>query len=416
MGLFDRREYVYMNEKDRRITETREEQFRDWMPDFEGVNHMSVFGGSADRRNRIVLDAIARAYGKMGVIIIHSNPSLITMIDRFYYFYPKLCTYTEQVGIKVRKCQISSNNPEYEPFYGMSEIRALEAIYPKTNTENGNSGQRNLCEEALRQYFKIIRYIGEELDLDILVRLVGMDINELESIINTMPQKDKNKIRETLSYNDIYKQVRADVDAFANSLEGRIWTPCPEDGEVSDISMIKAAENKAILSIHVNANNDVLNYLTCEIKEMMDRGMRFMLVLDSVNIEGSIMNDKLLAFSTLPFSTVLTCENVTGIFGNSSFRNVLSRMNTIFLMRHTDANIAREYTSTKGQYDRQVVTQHYGTNREAFKLFGSHNEGRNVAVDRFDRITPEEIVNLGDGAIIMDQENNEIIKTRYLIV
>ena len=416
MGLFGRRQYVHVNRDDRGVIETRQENFRDWIPSFDCNSHFSVFGGSVDRRNLMVLEAISRCYGKMGIIVIHSNPSIISMIDGFYQYYPRLCNHTEEMGIDVKKCQISSAQPEYEPFYGMSGIRVIEAIYPQLYSGNLNAAQKNLCEEALKQFFKIIRFLGEELDLDILIKLVNMDINEIEDIISGMSQNERSTIISTLINNNIFIQVRADLNAFASRLEGRIWTRSKDDEEVSDISMIKAVENNAILSIHVNSNRDILNYLAAEIKVIMDSGRRFLLVLDSVNIESTVMNDELMNLLSLPFSTVLASDNIRGIFGNSNFENALSRMNVALLLRHANINVAREYSNAIGQYDRQMVTYNYGSNREAFKIFGSHNKGQNVMVDRFDRISPEEIVGIGDGAIIMDQENNEIIKTSNLIM
>ena len=244
---------------------------------------------------------------------------------------------------------------------------------------------------------------------DFLLYLCNLEINELEDCeeMQKVPENERQHILSTLMQHDnIYLQVRADINSFAGHLEGRIWKRKDENEESLDVSMISAVKQKNILAIKVPFNNHVTDYLGSELQTIIDEGIEFLLVIDSVYAAPTLLNSEILKMPELPFSTVIACENLRGIYGDdqADMENALAKLDVIHVMQCSNNISAQPFTSVTGQYLRRFESTHNGTHKDDFHILGS---GRDQSVDTheelFDRIRPEEFANLGDGAVLIDQ-------------
>ena len=109
---------------------------------------------------------------------------------------------------------------------GLEQTGILEVIYPQMPAENPSYMQQHMCAEILRKYMMILKANGKAVDLDGLLYLCNMDIQTLEkTAMQKLPQDEvRNILASFLQNNNLYLQVRADVNAFAGHLERRTWT------------------------------------------------------------------------------------------------------------------------------------------------------------------------------------------------
>lgn len=421
MGLFKRKDhYEYENEVNKEIELTRYEHLYEWIPTFQTSEHCSIYGGDNHARSFGVLKAIANCYGNMGVVVIHNNDLLAQLIEDFYAYHPRTCEHAEYYGKNVKKCFVNKDNLDYEPLYGLSEDRAIEAIYPQSSRDDPSYMQKALCAEALRSYITILRSKGEDIDLDGLYYLVNLELPELkEHEMTNLNEYECRRVMNSLTqHNNIYLQVRVDVNAFARGLRGRIWRERYEGEDSSDISMIEAVRHNAILSIKVPSDRGVLDYLYAEIKAMVDEGLKFLLVIDSVCIANSKLNTELMRLPSLPFSTVTAGDSIQGIYTNSDdMMYSLEKMSKVVIMQCNNVS-AKIYSEIVGQYMRNFVSTHMGKNKEAFKWFGNVEHAQDIHQELFSRILPEEFTRLYPGAVLIDQStyDNRIVKTDELVI
>lgn len=406
------------NDNDRGVIETRQESVSEWVPMFGVPSHLGVFGGEETVRNAVVLQSIANCYGNMGIVVLHFNDNLIRGIKGIRQSFPEL-----ESAPYVDVCAVDSANPIYEPLFGVSAERAVEMIYPQVNRDNPSYLQMHICAEALRGYFRIIEFNSMEIDIDALLYFVNMDLSTLEECEEwqRVPEMEQSKIMASFLHHDnIFLQVRADVNSFAEHLKKRIWDTSDEKEEATDISMVSAVRDKKILTIKVPFNNHVTDYLATELQAIMEEGLEFLLVIDSVYVAPSLLNSEILKMPVLPFSTIYACENIRGIFGDnqSDVENILAKLDLIHIMRCNNIIAAQPYSAIVGQYLRNFESTHIGSHREKLELLGGVDKSVDRHEELFDRIRPEEFVALGNGAVLIDQSgvDNVTIKTELFTV
>ena len=137
MGLFNRNtDAEKRNAFNRDIIESKAEKISYWIPSFDTPENFAVYGGDKDIRNMIVMGTIARCYGRMGVVVIHNNETLVGEIKKFRGYFPEIFNRCTRNGVRVMNCNVDNTNLLYEPLYGMGIDRAVEAIYPQMPAEN----------------------------------------------------------------------------------------------------------------------------------------------------------------------------------------------------------------------------------------------------------------------------------------
>ncbi len=404
------------NDNDRGILFSDVEYVHEWVPSFNNIEHMGVFGGKDEMRSNVILQAIANCLGKMGIVVIHYDDGLIRKLQNIRNIIP------EVANIDVMQCSVDRDNLVYEPLFGIPEERVVEVLYPQVSRDNPSYLQLHVCAEALRSYLKIIKYNDLSIDLDLLIYLCNLELDELEecSEFQNVPEEERQHILSSLMQHDnIYLQVRADINSFAGHLEGRIWKRKDENEESLDVSMISAVKEKNILTIKVPFNNHVTDYLGSEIQTIIDEGIQFLLVIDSVYAAPTLLNSEILKMPALPFSTVIACDNLRGIYGDNQadMENALAKLDIIHIMQCSNNISAQPFTTVTGQYLRRFESTHKGTSRQDFHILGGTDNSVDSHEELFDRIRPEEFATLGDGAVLIDQAgyDNMICVTKEYI-
>ena len=162
------------NDNDRGILFSDVEYVHEWVPSFNNIEHMGVFGGKDEMRSNVILQAIANCLGKMGIVVIHYDDGLIRKLQNIRNIIP------EVANIDVMQCSVDRDNLVYEPLFGIPEERVVEVLYPQVSRDNPSYLQLHVCAEALRSYLKIIKYNDLSIDLDLLIYLCNLELDELE--------------------------------------------------------------------------------------------------------------------------------------------------------------------------------------------------------------------------------------------
>jgi len=411
MGLF-KSSGMHGGQSDRDVINLASFDVLGWLPDFSQTENIAIYGYDKKLRHDVILQSIANCYGYEGIVVLHNNDELVRDIKNFSGKYPDVYEECRGVG----QCHVGVTNPVYEPLFGMSAERIVEAIYPEIDRNSPSYMQQHTCGEVLRNYLRILELQGVPYDLDELIYLVNLDINELRSAeLRDIDEGEARRITGALQRgNSTYLQVRDDINAFANKLSGRIWKKKNWDEESTDVSIITSVREKSILTIKIPNAPAVLNYISSEIDELVDNNENFLLVIDSIAVAGTLLEEKLLS-SNMPFSTLISSDRVHAVFNNdeSKMSQSLGLMDGIVIMNCRNATDAKVYSEAAGQYMREFVSSNRGSARQDFSIFASSfNEGKTRSEQLFDRITPVEFTKLGSGAVIMDQRNSTITIAR----
>ena len=392
------------NKIDQDIVRRRSVCVEDWLPDEEISANIAVFCGTNEQRCLTVEQVIARSLGKMGVLVLHSNDLLEADLQNFPNIYPDVWEMYPNLPV----CHVNSRHLVYEPLYGMDKNRAAEAIYPEVSRDSPMYLQQHLCSEALRQYMEILSRRQLPIDLDSLCRLVSMDLSELqEGELSTLPEKVQGEILAALSQENIFRQVRADVGSFAAQMDGRIWN---RQTEPTDISMVEAVKNRALLSIRIPVDNTyIMDYLAAELKYLAERQEPFLLVADSIGLAGSALKN-LLIHPGKGYVTAIAARDVGQMLGDAadSALSLLGSADQIIVYNCANVRVASQYTELVGEYLRRFVDEQQSVQRAPFAIFGSHGKGNSIREGLYARIRPEELTRLGAGAMLIDQRRGRV--------
>lgn len=402
--LFNSSEWI--NRRNKNINQVGNANAPKWVPDSEIGTSLAVFGGSEAQRIRAVGQGIARCFGRMGIVIIHNNWNLENMLRDFKNQYTMQAEQYSQTPV----CFVNNENPCYEPLYGLDGSRVIEAVYPRDSRESPMNLQQHICATALMKYVKLLELKNVPIDLHNLLYLSNMDLEVLEQReMGMLPVEAASDILAALSQDNTLRQVRADINYFATQMEGRIWS-----GQIpaSNISIVEAVKNRAMLSVKVPNNSvAIMNYFTVEINALLDSGRQFLLVLDSVNIGNSVLRNSI---TTAPsqLSIVLSAGDIQEIDAgfSSGAASILNKMSKIILFQCANVMTARQYSELIGNYLRQFDNYSYNEGKGLLDMLIGHGEGRGKGVSEqlYTRVEPEELVRLGDGAVMINQINGQI--------
>lgn len=394
----------WINKKNQNIKIYNSVSANNWINEEAIDGGIAVLGGNVYQRNAIVEWVIAKCIGGMGVVVLHNNDVLEHDLGQLGKMYPSLLTAYSNLDV----CFINNEALYYEPLYGMDINRAAEAVYPELSTDSPMYMQQHLCFEALKKYLKILQYTDRAINLDHLIDLCNLDLDELERIeLSRIPQEVAEDILAVLMQENINRQVRVDVNHFAALLDGRIWKRACA---MTTVSLIKAVERRALISVKIPSNNvAVLDYFREELNYLIDNHARFLLVVDSIDMKDSRLKD-ILFNSNQSFFTILSENSNLEIDGSTDGQNsnLLNKVGNIILFRCANVTIARQYSDLIGTYSRKVVSMSDSRQKGPYNFFAGYERGRTISEQDYARITPEALVQLNEGVVLIDQRSGTV--------
>lgn len=181
--------------------------------------------------------------------------------------------------------------------------------------------------------------------------------------------------------------------------------------------MIQAVKDRAMISIRVPSNNRaVLDYLATEISCLFDENLPFLLILDSVNIGNSLLRN-IVANPNPVFAKILSGNSIQELYEGMKEEggNALGQMAKIILFQCANVVVAGAYSEMIGSYLRKFVSVSENKSRAAFDFFSEYGKGKSISEQDYARIKPEELVQLGEGAVLINQTDGTVEMVKRFI-
>lgn len=384
---------------ERGIIERRSVSLEEWLPDSHLEESYAVFGGDMVQRDITVEQGIARAFAHRTILVLHNNPSLEAELKNLIYSYPELAKYQNKP-----MAFVNYRNQNYMPFWGLNENKILEALYPERE-RNQSSQYRS----GVRSYLKILKYGQKPYTLSNLLRLCNKNIEQLEQEeLCDMPAEMADELLANLMAEGVMLKVRNDIESFAGEFRSRIW-----DGEEENVvNLLSAVKKQALVSIHLPVNSrTILDYLAVELELILESGIPCLLVIDSVDIEDGRMK-RILQNPSVTMAKIIAGGTMQSVCSRVEHggEEILPYFRKILLFKCANPVVAKQYSEMIGSYLRTVVSETHNDTKRPFSWLPVRTKGSTVSQQLTARMEPDELANLGDGAVLINQESGRIEK------
>ena len=358
-----------------------------------GVYNALVSGGNLKlRTNAIVAQTICTTNNGFPVVIIHEGNHLLEQELR-----------NEFSGCGNYK-EISTSNPCFEPFYGLSELEITNQILESAPKDYDIKYNARYYIEGISSYLKAS---GKNLSFKLFSTcphsLIFDKVDDLETqgkITDYEAQEIKSKLMMGQSEN--YK-----LDSFLASLRMEI-SPIMYVSKRGQrpLNIISALKQNLILCLDVSSvtNKLLLNTIIYQLKLALTRGLQYQIVIDSIPIDS---NEAYAAYIKAPSDkickTIVTEDFYSMVGGDEKvFSAVVGNTQTLIIMNHASGHSATKWAEVFGQYDKyeeSYSTSRGGSRRTPFSILSSPNYNKtvNISKNREYIVKPEAISRMGNG-------------------
>ena len=388
-----------MRNDERKVLEKKRVSLEEWLPDSRQWESYAVFGGDIFQRNIAVEQGIARCFGNRAIFVIHNNLSLERELKNLLSIYPDLEAYRYTPTTFV-----NSQNRNYMPFWGLDGDRVQEVLYPEARQSNTSQ-----YKSGVRSYLRILEYEKKPYTLTNLLHLSQKKFEKLEmEDLNRIPDEIRDEIEANLLADDVMGKVKNDIESFAGVFRSSVW----DEREEGMVNLLAAVKNKALISIYLpGRSGSVLDYLAVELEMILESNLDFLLVIDSINIEDGRMK-RILLNPSLNMSKIIAADTVGDVC--SSIRNsgeeILHRFQKIVLFKCANSLVAKTYSDIIGSHLKTIESKTVNNTRRIGNWGSDRTKGKSVSQQLAPRLEPEELVALGTGAVLIDQETEWIEK------
>lgn len=388
-----------MRNDERKILEKKRVSLEEWLPDSRQWESYAVFGGDIFQRNIAVEQGIARCFGHRAIFVIHNNLSLEGELKNLLSIYPDLEVYRYTPTTFV-----NSQNRNYMPFWGLDGDRIQDVLYPEAGQSNTSQ-----YKSGVRSYLRILEYEKKPYTLTNLLHLSQKKFEKLEmEDLNNIPDEIRDEIEANLLTDDVMGKVKNDIESFAGVFRSSVW----DEREEEMVNLLAAVKNKALISVYLpGRSGSVLDYLAVELEMILESGLDFLIVIDSINIEDGRMK-RILLNPSLNMAKIIAADTVGDVC--SSVRNsgeeILHRFQKIVLFKCANSLAAKTYSDMIGSYLKTIESKTVNNTRRIGNWGSDRTEGKSVSQQLVPRLEPEELVALGTGAVLIDQETEWIEK------
>ena len=370
------------------------------------ANFMISGGAGSDSRYYPLYGFLQSFIGRGPIIIMHNNDSLLEeMVEGIYdeeeRDTPLWITHTE--------------NPEYEPFYGMTDMQILMTL--KKIADKLGYTVAPQFEKIARAHMEIMRYAGIENSLSGFYYLAQFhDMEEFHRNVMSLPcdEKDARRIWAAIGMdqNDTNGQLdlfRAVVNALAYDANQSGWD---EGSPISELNCKQAIDQGATMLFSINTmyTDTLLTYITEELKAV-DPRKHYILVVDDLVLDDDGFKDYLRSAGNCHLGIV--SQDAVSMFKGSreEFLAFTEKLKKFIFFKHGTGETASYLSEIMGNYDRTKMETSTGRTKNPFGFLPtSQNDNTSFTTENRNRVMPEDIIGLNDGqAIIFDASNNQII-------
>jgi hypothetical protein len=358
-----------------------------------GVYNALISGGDPRlRTSAIVAQTICATSNNFPVVIIHEGNHLLEQQLRSNF------------SGSGRYKEISSGNPCFEPFCGLSELEISNQILETAPKDYDIKYNARYYIEGISAYLKAS---GKNLSFKLFSTcphsMIFDKVDDLEmqgKISDHKAQEIKSKLMMGQSEN--YK-----LDSFLASLRMEIepLMYVSKRGQ-HPLNIVTALKHNTILCFDLSSvtNKLLLNTIIYQLKLALTRGLQYQIVIDSIPIDS---NESYASYIRTPSDkackTITTDDFYAMVGGDEKvFSAVVGNTQTLIVMNHSSGHSATKWAEVFGQYDKfeeSYSTSRGGSRRTPFSILSSPNYNRtvNVSKNREYIVKPETITRLGNG-------------------
>lgn len=372
------------------------------------LQSVAAFGGTSRQRRESALYTIRRFCSHMGVIVLQNDQQLANQLGL-------LGRQRTELAIANPNFRTYNENPAgspvhyYDPLYGLSASGVLDAIIPADSAMPDAFATRGYLSAYLEILLALFRkdsvaFGDYPYSLDILLQLVEMSPLDLErSVLPRLPSQTRDRIRAVLMHDGAQLSAYTAVNSFAAEMATFLWTRrMPRDHTQS--SMIDAVQRGCISCVTMPAASlRVLHYIYLELRELINRHIPFMLVVDDVDLSQS---DELCQLFMAPHESSSYCTAVFEPAISQIARNdqevgsFLAQHASILVFACSNAQQAQPFSDALGTYQRTITDRNVTSQRTPFAIFSSHGNGSTTHETQEHNITVEDLMGLGSGAVL----------------
>ena len=362
-----------------------------------GVYNALISGGNPKlRTSALVAQTYCAASNGFPIVIIHEGNHLLEQQLRSNFS-----------GSSKYK-EISTENPCFEPFFGLSELEISNQILETAPKDYDIKYNARYYIEGISAYLKASgRNLSFKLFSTCPHSLIFDKVDDLEmqgKISSHEAQEIKSKLMMGQSEN--YK-----LDSFLASLRMEIepLMYISKRGQ-HPLNIVTALKNNAILCFDLSSvtNKLLLNTIVYQLKLALTRGLQYQIIIDSIPIDS---NESYAAYIRAPSDKVcktIAADDFYAMVGGDEkvFSAVVGNTQTLIVMNHSSGHSATKWAEVFGQYDKfeeSYSTSRGGSRRTPFSLLSSPNYNRtvNVSKNREYIVKPEAISRMGNGEVFV---------------
>ncbi len=393
------------NSINRSITEYYPCNVKAFFEPSKGVYNALVSGGDADIRiSAMIAQVICAIDNKFPVIVLHEgNRELEKQLrDNFV-----------STG---KYCEISSQTPCFEPFYGLNELEITNQILETAPKEYDIKFNLRYYIEGISNFLK---ESGKNLSFKMFSTCPhGLMFDKVDDL-KIKGKISDNKAKEIKSKLMMGQSENFKLDTFLASLKTEIQ-PIMYSYKCGykPVNIMSALKSDFILCFDVTSitNKLLLNTIIYQLKLALTRGMQYKIIIDSIPINS---NEAYASYIKSPSDkvckTILSEDFYSMIGGDEKmFSSIIGKTQIMVVMEHTSARSATKWAEVFGQYDKyeKSYATSFGASKQSIfsLLFSPHyNRTVNISKNREYVVKPEAITHMKNGeAYVLTMARGEL--------
>lgn len=320
---------------------------------------------------------------------------------------------------------VDANSANFSPFYGLNDYEAIDIILDSIPEKYDVKQNGRYYLEAVSDLMQANRiptsfnnYVTCPHDT-ILDRVDGLVV--AGKITDTVAQSMRSKIM--VGQSEYYK-----IDSFLRGLSRQMGNSLRmKKSNVQPVSLYKTINDKGVLAIDIgpNFNSIYLDFLVEQLKLAAQKGMQYLLVLDSMNLSENKKLKELITSSSNNIRTIVSCNDLLYACGGNQdmFSSVVAMAKQYLIFSHSSAISAGQWSAVLGEYERIDETVANTKDRteqtySAAQMYFPEPRQKSRTVTTSKRrdfiIPPERIVSMQNNEFYMRAENFRGIRHGYI--
>ena len=314
-----------------------------------------------------------------------------------------------------RYCEISSRNPVFEPFYGMTIQEIANQILESAPKEYDIKYNARYYLEGMGAYlkknkknpsFRMLSSCPHALIFD------KIDDLQMRGVISD-PEAQEMKSKLMMGQSENYK-----LDSLLSSMRMEISPILYQTSAARPVNIISALKNNQVLCLDVVSisNKILLNTLMYQLNLAQTKGLNYTIIIDSIRLNANEAYANYLKSPSNKNCRMFSSDDFYAMVGGDDhvFASVLGNTQILVVMGHSSGHSAIKWADVFGQYDKyeQSYTTTRGSSRATpFSIFASPNQSQSVNVSRNREhiVKPEQITHMGSNeAYILSAARGEL--------